>query len=107
MIKLGFAFVMVALVAAPAAGEPRSATVSVSRADFATPQAKAQLYRRVRGAIEIVCGSYAAIESSQSAEMDKCWTDARAQTEVKLTGIARAASVEISSREGRVSVTER
>ena len=99
MNKLGLVFVMAAVVvAAPAIAEPRSATVTVSRADFATPQAKAQLDRRVRGAIESVCGSYAAIESSQSAEMDKCWTDARAQAEAKLTGIQRDARVEITSR---------
>ena len=99
MNKLGLVLVMAAVVvAAPAIAEPRSATVTVSRADFATPQAKAQLDRRVRGAIESVCGSYAAIESSQSAEMDKCWTDARAQAEAKLTGIQRDARVEITSR---------
>jgi len=98
MNKLGLAFVTAAIVAAPAAAEPRSVTLTVSRADFATPQAKAQLDRRVRGAIESVCGSYAAIESSQSAEMDKCWTDARAQAEAKLTGIQRDARVEITSR---------
>lgn len=98
MNKLGLAFVMAAVVAGPAAAEPRSATVIVSRADFATPQARALLDRRVRGAIESVCGSYAAIESSQSAEMDSCWTDARAQADAKLTGIERDARVEISSR---------
>lgn len=98
MNKLGLVFVMAATVAAPAAAEPRSATVTVSRADFATPQAKAQLDRRLRGAIESVCGSYAAIESSQAAEMDKCWTDARAQADAKLTGIQRDARVEITSR---------
>jgi len=99
MNKLGLVLVMAAVVvAAPAIAEPRSATVTVSRADFATPQAKAQLDRRVRGAIESICGSYAAIESSQSAEMDKCWTDARAQAEAKLTGIQRDARVEITSR---------
>ena len=98
MNKLGLVLFMAAVIATPAAAEPRSATVTISRADFATPQAKARLDRRVRGAIESVCGSYAAIESSQAAEMEKCWTDARAQADGKLTGIERDARVEISSR---------
>ncbi len=96
MNTLGFAVVIAAVVADPAAAEPRTATVVFSRADFASTHARAQLDRKIRGAIESVCGSYAAIESSQWADMDACWKDARAQAETMLA--AKQSEVKITSR---------
>ena len=100
MNRPGLALIAItaASLAAPAAAEPRSATITISRADFASPQAKAQLDRRVRGAIETVCGSYASIESSQSAELDSCWQETRAQADSKIAKSKLGARVEISSR---------
>ena len=97
MSKIGFAVVIAAVAAAaPSAAEPRTATIVVSRADFASTHARAQLDRKIRSAIESVCGSYAAIESSQVADMDSCWKDARAQAETRLA--AKQGEVKITSR---------
>ena len=71
--------------------DPRT-TLEVARADFASTTAHRMFDNRVGNAIESVCGSYAAIESSQWARMDTCWDDARAQVRVQLTKIPWAVS---------------
>ena len=71
-------------IAAPAIAQPDSVTLTVTAADFASPAARAHLDRRIGSAIEQVCGSYAAIETSQMVEMDACWMSARDQATKQL-----------------------
>jgi UrcA family protein len=71
-------------IATPAVAEPNSVTLTITSADFATPTALARLDRRIGAAVEQVCGSYAAIESSQVPEMDACWISARDQARQQL-----------------------
>lgn len=95
MKKLSVALILTtALAGSAAAGPPNlvvsrdlnvpTATVLVSPADFASSHARTMLDRRIRGAIETVCGSYATIETDQQLGMDLCWTDARAQADRQL-----------------------
>jgi UrcA family protein len=91
-------FLLAVTTAAPAAADPPTATVTVTRADFSTPKSRAKLNRRVRNAIEAVCGSYATIESYQWPEMDACWASARAETSRKLAAMSRQTPIELGSR---------
>lgn len=79
-------------VATPAIAESDSVTVTVTAADFASPAARAHLDRRIGAAIEHVCGSYAAIESSQMLEMDACWMAAHDQAKQQLGRVDSLAS---------------
>jgi UrcA family protein len=47
------------------------------------------LDRRIRSAIESICGSYATVEGSQIDEMDACWRSARAQVSTQLADLRR------------------
>ena len=79
---------LAASIAAPAAAAPQddilvkreadvpTARVLVTSADFASTYSRTLLDRRVRSAIERVCGSYATIETSQVLQMDSCWSGA-------------------------------
>jgi UrcA family protein len=95
------ALVLLSVVAAaPAvAGAPKpivvnndvpAARVHVTRADFASPQTRRMLNLRIGIAIESVCGSYAAIETSQTYLLDDCWDDARAQVARQLPLVAQS-----------------
>jgi UrcA family protein len=86
------------LGAAPAAADPLTATVVVTRADLASPPARARLDRRIRAAIENVCGSYATIESSQWQEMDACWTAARAEVSKHLANVRSETQSDLASK---------
>lgn len=88
------------VIAAPAGAEPNSVTLTVTSADFASPAASAGLDRRIGAAIEEVCGSYAAIESSQVPEMDSCWGSAHDQVREQL---GRVDILALANR-GKVSV---
>jgi UrcA family protein len=81
-----------------AIAEPRTATLTVTPADFASAQARARLDRRIRSAIEQVCGSYASIESYQSAEMDSCWQAARAEVSKHLANIRSETRSDLASK---------
>jgi UrcA family protein len=76
-------------VTSPAAADPLTATVSITSADFASPHSRTMLDRRIRSAIESICGSYATVEGSQIDEMDACWRSARAQVSTQLADLRR------------------
>ena len=61
-----------------------TAIVYVTSADFASAHSRVMLSHRIRDAIELVCGSYATIESYQMPERDACWSDARQQATSQL-----------------------
>lgn len=82
--------------AATAQDGPRTATLIVTAADISSPAAHKKLDRRIRAAIEEVCGSYAAIESSQVPEMDACWESAKAEASQQLTHISEG-KVDVAS----------
>jgi UrcA family protein len=95
------ALVLLGIVAAtPAvAGGPKpivvnsdvpTARVHVTRADFASPQTRRLLNLRIGIAIESVCGSYSAIETSQTYMLDDCWDDARAQVARQLPLVGKS-----------------
>ena len=87
-----------ALAASPAHAEPATATIVVQKSDYQSSQSRARLDLRIRGAIETVCGSYAAIEPYQAPELDKCWDDARHQVAAKLSNLKTDARIELVSR---------
>ena len=103
--------ILASAVAGPAIAGPRdvvvthdldvpTATLLVTRADFASTHARTMLDRRIRSAIETVCGSYASIETDQTPALDNCWSDARRQADSQLdVAIAQGSSqVKITSR---------
>ena len=94
-----FALIGLLFTAIPAAAlaDPRTATVTVTAVDMASPAARARLDRRIGAAIEQVCGSYATIESSQVPEMDACWTSAKAETAQRLASLKGAAQIQLAS----------
>ena len=85
-------------VPAVASADPRTATITVTSADMATPAARAKLDRRIGAAIEEVCGSYAAIESSQLPEMDACWAAAKRQVQQRMASLNGRAQIQLSAR---------
>jgi len=80
-----------------ALADPRTATVTVTRTDMASPTARAHLDRRIGAAIEQVCGSYATIESSQVPEMDSCWEAAKAQVAQRIASIKNRSQIRLAS----------
>ena len=95
-----FAIIGLLLTAIPAAAnaEPRSATITVTAADMATPAARAKLDRRIGSTIEEVCGSYATIESSQVPEMDACWAAAKRQVQQRMASLKGRTNIQLSAR---------
>lgn len=90
--------VLGALAANPAYAEPATSMVVVQRSDYASLQSRARLELRIRGAIETVCGSYAAIEPYQTPEMDKCWDEARHQVAARLANLKSEVRIEFVGR---------
>jgi UrcA family protein len=95
-----FAMIGLLFIAIPAAAvaDPRTATVTVTSADMATPASRARLDRRIGAAIEEVCGSYAAIETSQVPEMDACWSAARHQVAQRIASLNGRTKIQLSAR---------
>lgn len=85
-------------IPAVASAEPRTATVTVTASDMATAAARAKLDRRIGSAIEEVCGSYAAIESSQVPEMDECWRSAKATVAQRIASLKGRTNIQLSAR---------
>ena len=95
-MKIAARILLLACIAAPAAAAPQdgivvtretgvpTATVIVTSADFASTHSRTLLDRRIRSAIESVCGSYATIETSQVLQMDGCWDGAWRQADEQL-----------------------
>ena len=95
-----FAIIGLLLTAVPAAAsaDPRTATITITSADMATPTARARLDRRIGAAIEDVCGSYAAIESSQVPEKDACWAAAKRQVQQRMASLNGRVKIQLSAR---------
>ena len=103
---------LIAGIAAPAVAAPQegivvrreadvpTAHVVVTPADFVSTHSRTMLDRRIRGAIESVCGSYAAIESSQVPQMDHCWSGAwhQANDQLQTARTTKYALVAIAAR---------
>jgi UrcA family protein len=75
---------MLAAVAAPgAAAAQRTEIVAVKLSEADLAMSDARLQRKIAGAVEEVCGSYAAVEPSQWPGIDDCrqsaWTGVRQQ----------------------------
>jgi len=98
MIRFAIIGLLFTAVPATAIADPRIATVTVTSADMATPAARARLDRRIGAAIEEVCGSYAAIESSQVPEMDACWAAAKRQVQQRIASLNGRAKIQLSAR---------
>src|SRR4051812_23496309 len=94
-------------IAAPAIAEPTSVTLTVTSADFATPAAHARLDRRIGAAVEQVCGSYAAIESSQVPQMDACWGSTHDQVKQQLGRVDSLALANRGNASAAVAVSGR
>jgi len=110
-MKTAVRILLAASIAAPAAAGPQdilvkreadvpTAKVIVTSADFASTHSRTMLDRRIRSAIESVCGSYATIESSQVPQMDNCWSGAwhQAKDQLRLARTAKFALVAIAAR---------
>lgn len=109
-MKTAVGLLLAASIAAPAAAAPQddilvkrqtdvpTATVIVTQADFASTHSRTMLDRRIRSAIEIVCGSYATIETSQVLQMDSCWNGAwhQANDQLNLARTTKFALVTIA-----------
>lgn len=99
MKKPALILILAAVAAVPAgAAEPGSATLTVSPADFASAQAKTRLEHRVRDAVESVCGSYSTAEVRDWAEIDSCWTSARAQISREIAAAKGSTTVRLGLR---------
>jgi UrcA family protein len=86
------------LSAAPLHAELRTATVTVSPAELATPAGTARFHKRIAAAIEQVCGSYATIESYQVPQLDDCRRSAWKSVETRLVALKGNGEVRLSSR---------
>jgi len=76
-------------LAAPAAAlaPPAQRTVSYADLDLTRGGDVARLRRRIAGAIEEVCGGYAAAESWAEPEISRCRAEARNRAEGQLAAI--------------------
>ena len=109
-MKTAVRILLLACIAAPAAAAPQdgivvtreagvpTAKVIVTSADFASTHSRTLLDRRIRSAIESVCGSYATIETSQVLQMDSCWDGAwhQANDQLNLARTTKFATVAIA-----------
>jgi len=98
MNKCAIVLLTAAIAAAPAAAQPATATIIFSAADFASPQARANLHHRIRNAIESVCGSYSASEVREWSDVDSCWKSARAEATRKLAAAKAGDRVKLVAR---------
>ena len=97
MTRIALIGLLLAALPVAATAEPRTATVTVTAADMATPTARAKLDRRIGAAIEEVCGSYAAIEIAQVPEMDDCWRSARAEAVQRIASLKGRTVIQLAA----------
>ncbi|SRR5260221_10969317 len=97
MARFALIGLLLATLPAAALADPRTATITVTAADMASPAARARLDRRIGAAIEDVCGSYAAIESAQVPEMDDCWKAARSEVQQRLASFNSKTRIQLAS----------
>jgi UrcA family protein len=98
MTRIALIGLLFTAIPTAAFADSRTATVTVTTADMATPAARARLDRRIGAAIEEVCGSYAAIESSQVPEMDECWKAAKSEVRQRLASFSVKTRIQLSAR---------
>lgn len=89
-----------AFAATPAFAQQRaSQAVDLTGLDLSTPAGRARFERRIAGALDTVCGSYAGASSYEVAEIDRCRTQARAGIETRLAALrARGSRIALGSR---------
>lgn len=76
-----------------------SQEVRVNTVDLASPAGRARLERRIRAALETVCGSYAGASVQEMSAIDRCRATARAAVETRLAELrTRAANRQLVSR---------
>jgi UrcA family protein len=80
------------------AQEVRSASVKIAPADFATPQTRAALNRRVQMAVETICGVNAVAENQSWKEIKQCQVDVRQEFNRKVAALESSTDVELSAR---------
>jgi UrcA family protein len=97
MTRNGIIAMILATLSAAATAEPRTATFVVTRADFASPAARANLDRRIGTAIEQVCGSFATIESYQVPEVKACWSSAKVLVGQRLASLDAHIKIQLAS----------
>lgn len=99
MRTLALIIALSAVAVAPASAEPAAVTVTVIKGDLSSPDGRLTMQRRIAGAVEQLCRSYAAVESYQLAEVDECRREAKISADQQ---IARRLE-----RENRVRLTSR
>lgn len=87
------------MAATPAIAREDSVTIPVTKADFASTTARAQLDRRIGAAVERLCGSYAAVETYQWTAIDDCRQVAGDQAAAGLAAFQRKGVIEVGSLE--------
>ena len=98
MNRIAFIAAILAIVPTVASAEPNSVTITVSRADFATPVAQAKLQHRIAAGIEQVCGSFATIESSQEPAVAECWAAAKISVAQRLASLGNRTTIELAAK---------
>ena len=84
---------------APAsADEIRSASIAASVSDFATPEARATLDRRVQSATEEVCGANAVAEDVSWGSIKECRRQLRTDIYRKLSSLIRSTDATAGAR---------
>lgn len=81
---------LASIIAVPAVAETPMVSIVVKSSDFASPDARAKLDRRVTAAIEDLCRTYTALEFYQAHDVTDCRRSARAQIESRLAPIRAA-----------------
>jgi UrcA family protein len=98
-IRMIAAAAMVVSAACPAlAQELRSASIRIAPADFATPQARVALNRRVQIAVETVCGVNGMAEGESWRSVKQCQADVRREFGARIAAIAGPANLQLSAR---------
>lgn len=98
MTRIALIAAVLSAVSAAASAEPISVTITVTRADFATPAAEARLQHRISAGIEQVCGSFATIESSQEPAVAECWATAKTSVSQRLASMGNHATIQLAAK---------
>lgn len=87
-------------VASPAIAQQdvRTASVSISNADFATPQTRATLNHRIERAVEDLCGVNAMAEGESWGSIKKCHVEMRRQFDREVAAMKSSQNVQLSAR---------
>lgn len=88
-----------AVTAIPASAQAPHQAVSLAGLDLSTPAGRARFERRIAGALETVCGSYAGAAAYEIPEIDRCRAEARSGIETRIAALrSRGAPIRLGSR---------